>query len=71
MKTKPIKREFRDLSIEDMENKKNQIADFVFDYPDVANVKQGYVTIDVLHDLIEYKRSDDRFGENVIKALFF
>lgn len=71
MKVQPIKRELRDLSLEDLRKKKDQIGNFLMNRPQTDRALQGYATMDVLHDLIEAKESGDELMENVIKELCF
>ena len=71
METTAIKKEFRDLSSDKLQRKKDRIATFLFDNPNLENIKQGQATLAVLNQLIRYKKSKNEFGENIVRGLFF
>ena len=71
MKTQAIKKKYKHLEVKELVKIKNQISTFLFHHPDVDRSAQGFVTIDVLHNLIQTKQNDNKFIENVLKNLFF
>lgn len=71
METKAIKAEFKDLSLEELIRKKNEISSFLFNHPNLPNNLQGQATILILDKLILAKENSDEFTEGVLKEVFF
>lgn len=71
MKTTAIKKEFKDLSLEKLIQKKSQISMFLIDNQNLERAEQGYITITVLDRLIRAKEREDELMEEVTKELFF
>lgn len=69
----PIKKSLRDLPLEELKKKKEEIINYLLDNNKITNERknQGFATTDVLNNLIEAKEKGDTFTENVIKYLFF
>ncbi len=66
-----LKKDIRDLSIEQLEKRKEGIANFMLDFPKNPRNEQGWITIVAIEKIIEVKKSGDKFAEMVIGELFF
>lgn len=66
-----IKRNIRDLSLDDLIKKKKEITEFLLNFPKNPRNDQGWITLGVIAEMIGAKEKNDQFREMVIKELFF
>lgn len=66
-----LKKDIRDLSIEQLKKRKESIANFMLDFPKNPRNEQGWITLTAIDELIRVKESKDEFVEMVIRELFF
>ena len=66
-----IKKEIKNLTLEQLKKKKEAILNFLMSFPDDKRGPQGWHTLDVVNALIESKETKDSLKEDVLKTMFF
>lgn len=66
-----IKATIKNLGLEDLKKRKEEISSFLLSFPDNKRNDQGWRTLDVINNLIVSIEEKDKFTEMVIRELFF
>ena len=67
----PIKKNIKDLDVQQLLKKKEEITNYILTFPKDKRNDQGWATLTVINNLIEVKQSNDKFTESAIKQLMF
>lgn len=67
----PIKKEIKDLTLEQLKSKKEAILNFTLAFPDDKRIDHAWKTLAVVNEMIEAKETKDKLKENALKELFF